>query len=163
MQRYLWHILLFLSFHLLRTLALSISNHTTILPFTTKLQQCIPQRPPLDDQVPTASYSDCIRAILQWSSVPDRNKPITFSRDPRKGYQLPHKVPFDSCVLVIDTVTQTSVDMASVADLAREAGTLAKECVLKGDHTGGVAWVGAEGWIELILHGGTGSNGVAVE
>jgi len=144
---------LHLSFLLLLnpTLAFPTLNAT----LSGKIVACIPQSPPSRFQVPTAIYADCIRAILTWSTTPNRNKPTTFSRDPSKGYQVPHEIKLPGCIFKIDLANEAS-GVASIADVAREAGWMAKECVLGGEHTGGVAWVGRGNEIEVVLHGPTG-------
>ena len=122
---------------------------------STNLYSCIPQSPPDEDQVPVARYEDCIRAILFWANIPGRNKPTTFSDDPSKGYKVPHAVVLDQCEFVIDLVRSTGTASSSFAEVAQEAGVLAKDCVLKAPHTGGIAVVGRGRNLEIILHGRT--------
>lgn len=117
------------------------------------LQQCIPQNPPGQRQVLTPSYEDCITAIITWGNLPSRDKPTTFSRDASKGYKLPHEITIGDCVFEIDLVSPTRDQTASIKNIAREAGMMAKKCVLKGHHTGGVAYVGPNSMLEIVLHG----------
>ena len=124
-------------------------NHT----ISTGFQSCIPQFPPGHAQVPTAVYEDCIRGIILWGSVPGRDKPTTFSRNPERGYHLPHILKVDSCVFEIDLIGQVSDQVSTFSAISSGAGLLAKECVLKSPHTGGVAFVGEGPGIEIILHG----------
>lgn len=118
-----------------------------------KLQRCIPQSPPSEGQVPTAIYEDCIRTILTWGNIPGRDKPVTFSRNPNKGYQVPHALAIGECVFEIDMVSARSEETSSIKDVAKEAGLLAKECVLNHQHTGGIAYIGPKLRLEIILHG----------
>ena len=53
-------------------------------------------------------------------------------------------------------------EIASTLDIAREAGKMAKQCVLKEPRTGGVAVVGKHNGIEIILHGLTTSKATNV-
>ena len=117
------------------------------------LKQCIPQYPPAEGKVPTAVYADCIRAIMTWAGTQGRNKPTRFSRNPEHGYQVPHSLVWGECVFEIDVITSRSEEVITVKDVAKEAGLLAKECVLNGEHTGGVAFVGPSTQLEIILHG----------
>ena len=102
-----------------------------------------------------AVYEDCIRAVLLWGNMPGRDKPTTFSVDPNRGYHLPHTVTQDNCVFELSLISSHFEDMSSFSAIAKAAGLMAKDCVLKYPHTGGVAFVGSGTNIEIILHGRT--------
>ena len=144
---------IFLTFGFFLLLELTHALPTVNSSISTEFYSCIPQSPPDQAQVPVARYEDCIRAILYWGNIPGRDKPTAFSRDPKKGYKVPHTVVLGQCEFEIDTVLPFGVATGSFAEVSREAGSLAKDCVLKAPHAGGVAYVGQKKNIEIVLHG----------
>lgn len=71
---------------------------------------------------------------------------------------MPQKGIHGNCVFELDMYKDAAEEVASTLDVAREAGKLAKECVLKEPRTDGVAVVGKHNRIEIILHGLTPSK-----
>ena len=146
--------MLTLALYGLYLLVFSMTAQTAVIinsTINTQFRSCLPQL----GGVPTSTYEDCIRAILLWGNTPGRNKPTTFSRDAHAGYQVPQEVSYKDCVFKVDVINAAAKGVWSVANVAREAGVLAKECVLNSAHTGGVSWVGPGEKIEIILRGPT--------
>ena len=68
---------------------------------------------------------------------------------------MPHIVEQDNCFFEIDLISQVSDQVSTFSAITTEAQALAKECVLKSPHTGGVAYTGEGIGMEIILHGRT--------
>lgn len=129
----------------------TLASLTTNLTTNTQWSECF--EPPESGTIPAAVYGDCIRAILTWGNVPGRDRPITFSRDAAKGYKVPHTVTQGDCVFKIDMRIAESDAVSSMSEIAKLAGGLARTCVLKQPHLGGVAFGAAFLLIEITLHG----------
>lgn len=128
------------------TSVLSISNAT----LDGSLSQCIPQQGP--HQIPTAEYTDCIGLILEFVLGSQPDKPMTFSYFTSDGVKLPRKGISGNCVFILDMYNKAMVDTASRRDVGKVATSLAKQCVLNGPKTGGVALAGRDNDIEITLH-----------
>jgi len=133
----------------LSTIALSTSNTTV----NGLIQACLPQAKAGETQVPEAVYEDCIKIILGFTTGLRPKEPALFSRETWTGVHMPQKGVHGNCVFEIDMFKDATDEFASTFDVAREAGKMAKECVLKAPRTGGVAVVGKHNRIEIILHG----------
>lgn len=144
-------LLFHLAFALLPLLTLALSTPNTTVDGI--VMACLPQAEAGETQVPTAVYEDCIKIILGFTTGAKPKEPAIFSRDTWTGVHMPQKGVHGHCVFELDMYKDAAEEVASTLDVAREAGKLAKECVLKEPRTGGIAVVGKHNRIEIVLHG----------
>jgi len=149
-------LLLILVFALLPLSTSSLATPNTTLDGT--IIACLPQAKVGDAQVPTAVYEDCIKIILGFTTGLQPKAPALFSRNTWTGVHMPQRGIHGNCVFELDMYKGATEEIASTFDVAVEAGKMAKACVLQEPRTGGVAVVGKNNRIEIILHGLTSSK-----
>ena len=102
--------------------------------------------------VPT-TFKDC-RRLIRWMNSFDKDKnPMTFTRKPGVGYQVPRQWILGTCVLGIDMISDEAEDMLTFHEIGVEAYILALGCVIHPPHLGGERSVGPRKLLNVTIWG----------
>lgn len=98
--------------------------------------------PQSSPHLPPTTYSACTLAIKRIPLSDAGLKPITFSRHPSTGFQVPHTWAAGNCAIEIDVLGEEVVVTSSFAAVFIMAFEVAVGCVIQEPHLGGWGAVG---------------------
>ncbi|KAL8724023.1 MAG: hypothetical protein Q9181_007021 [Wetmoreana brouardii] len=86
--------------------------------------QCYPPNTPLKP----VDMADCASLIDTIFEGDKTDAPMDFSRDPRRGFEVPHHWRNDTCVIVIDLIDGVDITM-KLAEIAFSAAKIGAFCI----------------------------------
>ena len=92
---------------------------------------CLTQPPAPKSQFFSADMDDCRRAVLPVTFGDKPSAPITWSRDGSRGFQVPHKWRYRTCIILVDCLDSTpgAEDMFSLVQVSLYAREIMEKCV----------------------------------
>ena len=106
-----------------------------------------------DPRLIPAQMEDCLEGALQIRQVGSLTRPLTFSRQSRGIFQLPHVFRSGTCVISVDVVHDADRDTFPLWVINNAALDLAMECVGQSFHVGGKKFVGPNQVVYVMVFG----------
>ena len=131
---------------------LRFTSHRNTTDSVGTLLGCFQQALPPEPQLARTSFTDCFNAQQQLATH-DPYIPIQFHRNDDTPFEIPMKLTYRTCVILLDMVSADAQDVFDVAQIRNAAIDVARRCTAQRKALGGVALVGPRKLMEVWVAG----------